>query len=60
MEWQDYLKEHRQRFVDELLAFIKIPSISAQTEYADDVYRTGEWLAKRLKNNFYSNKSTIL
>jgi acetylornithine deacetylase/succinyl-diaminopimelate desuccinylase-like protein len=49
MEWQDYLKEHRQRFIDELLAFIKIPSISAQTEYADDVYRAGEWFAQRLK-----------
>ena len=33
MEWQDYLKQHRQRFIDELLDFIKIPSISAQTEY---------------------------
>jgi acetylornithine deacetylase/succinyl-diaminopimelate desuccinylase-like protein len=55
MEWQDYLKEHRQRFIDELLAFIKIPSISAQSEYVDDVYQAGEWFTKRLKATGLNN-----
>jgi acetylornithine deacetylase/succinyl-diaminopimelate desuccinylase-like protein len=55
MEWQDYLKQHRQRFIDELLDFIKIPSISAQTEYVDDVYHAGEWFVDRLTSAGLNN-----
>lgn len=48
MEYQDYLTEHRDRFIDELVEFIKIPSISAQSEHEGDVYKAGEWVAERL------------
>ena len=32
-----------------LLEFVRIPSISAQPEYADDVARAAEWLGERLR-----------
>ena len=46
--WQNYLTEHRSRFLDELLDFLRIPSISALPEHAVDVQRAGEWVAERL------------
>jgi acetylornithine deacetylase/succinyl-diaminopimelate desuccinylase-like protein len=33
-----------------LLEFVRIPSISAQPEYADDVARAAEWLGERLRS----------
>ncbi len=36
-ELNQYLNEHKQRFLDELLALLRIPSISADPKYADDV-----------------------
>lgn len=47
--WQNYLTEHRSRFLDELLDFLRIPSISAIPEHAVDVQRAGEWVAERLR-----------
>lgn len=34
--WQTYLQDNQPRFLDELLAFIRIPSISALSEHAGD------------------------
>ncbi len=50
MDWQEYLNKHRDRFVGELMEFVKIPSISAQSQHKDDVLKAGEWVAERLKN----------
>jgi acetylornithine deacetylase/succinyl-diaminopimelate desuccinylase-like protein len=36
-ELNQYLNEHKQRFLDELLALLRIPSISADPKYTDDV-----------------------
>lgn len=47
-EWEKYLKENRERFTDELIAFLAIPSISALPEYTGEVQRAAEWVAKRL------------
>ena len=46
--WQGYLDEHQARFRDDLLAFIAIPSVSAQPEHAGDVRRAGQWVIDRL------------
>ena len=35
--WETYLEENRQRFLDELLDFLSIPSISALPEHKHDV-----------------------
>ncbi|UCH23640.1 MAG: dipeptidase [Deltaproteobacteria bacterium] len=47
--WQDYLKDRRSQYLEELLDFLRIPSISSLPEYADDVKRAGEWVAARLE-----------
>ena len=46
--YQNYLDTHRQRFLEELLEFLRIPSISALPERAEDVARAGDWVAQRL------------
>lgn len=47
--WQDYLKDNEARFLEELLDFLRIPSISALPEHAGDVRQAAEWVAKRLR-----------
>ena len=46
--YQTYLDSHKQRFLEELLEFLRIPSISALPERAEDVARAGDWVAQRL------------
>jgi acetylornithine deacetylase/succinyl-diaminopimelate desuccinylase-like protein len=48
MNWQEYLTENNPRFVEELLDFVRIPSVSADAAYADDVIRAAEWVKSRL------------
>ncbi len=48
MEWQQYLNAEQARFVQELLAFVRIPSVSAKPENIPDVVRAAEWVAARL------------
>jgi len=43
-----YLTDHQDRFVDELLDFLRIPSISALPAHAGDVARAAGWVAARL------------
>lgn len=46
---QNYIQANRQRFLDELLDFLRIPSISADSKYKDDVLRAANWLSDELK-----------
>lgn len=46
---QGYINENRQRFLDELLDFLRIPSVSADTKYKDDVLKAANWLSEELK-----------
>lgn len=48
MSWQTYLSNNRTRFIQELIDFISIPSISALPQHKDDVRRAAEWLKTRL------------
>jgi acetylornithine deacetylase/succinyl-diaminopimelate desuccinylase-like protein len=43
-----YARAHRQRFVDELCEFLRIPSVSAQPEHRQDVERAAHWLCQKL------------
>jgi len=45
---ETYLQENEPRYTDELLAFLRIPSVSALPERADDVRRAAQWVAGRL------------
>ncbi|WP_415951073.1 dipeptidase [Streptomyces sp. KLOTTS4A1] len=48
-EVREYITRHRAAFLDELADWLRIPSVSAQPEHADDVRRSAEWLAAKLK-----------
>ena len=47
--YQSYLDIHQPRFQDELLDFLRIPSVSALPAHKADVQRAGEWVAARLQ-----------
>ncbi len=46
---KDYQKEHKERFLNELLDLLRIPSISADPAYKKDVIKTAKEVAKALK-----------
>ena len=45
----DFINTHRDRYVEELKAFLAIPSISALPEHAADVKRCAEWSAEEMR-----------
>lgn len=49
MSYQSYLEASQPRFQEELLDFLRIPSISALPAHSADVQRAGEWVAERLR-----------
>ncbi|CAN5777634.1 dipeptidase [soil metagenome] len=46
--WEQYLSDHRQQHLDELLEFLRIPSVSSLPEHKDDMRRAAEWVADKL------------
>ncbi len=48
--WEAYLREQRQQFVDELMEFLRIPSISALPAHGPDVQRAARWVEARMKS----------
>jgi acetylornithine deacetylase/succinyl-diaminopimelate desuccinylase-like protein len=44
-----YLAENKQRFLDELFELLRLPSVSADAKYKNDVLATAENVAMRLK-----------
>ena len=44
-----YINAHKDRFLNELIELLKIPSISADSAYKKDVLKTAEVVAKQLK-----------
>jgi len=45
-----YIDANLSRFKEELLEFLRIPSVSARSEYRADVRRAAEWLAERMRD----------
>jgi acetylornithine deacetylase/succinyl-diaminopimelate desuccinylase-like protein len=45
----EYAHQNRDRFLNELIEVLKIPSISTDAEYNNEVLRTAEWMANHLK-----------
>ena len=46
---KEYIKEHEGRFLEELFALIRIPSISAKTEHKDDMQRCARYWQEHLQ-----------
>lgn len=46
--WKDYQEKNKERFLDELLQLLKIPSISAKSENKDDMLACAEAVKQRL------------
>lgn len=46
---RNYINENKDRFLDEILDFLKIPSISADSAYKKDVDRAADWLVKKFE-----------
>ena len=47
--WQNYLSENARRYLEELVSFLRIPSISSLPEHKNDVARAAGWVANRLQ-----------
>ena len=46
----NYLRTHRQRFVEELCAYLRFPSVSAQTAHTRDLRACADWLVEHCKS----------
>ncbi len=46
--WQDYLEKNKERFLNEMLDLLRIPSVSAKKEHKDDMIRCAEAVQKSL------------
>ncbi len=46
--WKDYEEKNKDRFLEELLELLRIPSISAKTEHKDDLIKCAEKVKQRL------------
>jgi len=54
-----YLTENKQRFLDELFDLIRIPSVSADSKFKDDVRRAAEFVRDRLSDAGLDNAEVI-
>lgn len=49
MNTSQYVNQHKERFIEELIELLKIPSISADKAYKDDVIKTSIAVQTALK-----------
>ncbi|WP_276168105.1 dipeptidase [Zobellia alginiliquefaciens] len=47
---QDYISKNKQRFIDELIQLLRIPSVSADSAFSQDVLDTSEAVKTALEN----------
>lgn len=45
---QNYINENKERFLEELLELLRIPSVSAQPEHKADMMSAAEWIKRNL------------
>ncbi len=48
MPTANYLEDNKTRFLDELMDLLRIPSVSADSAYQDDVLKTAEFIKQKL------------
>lgn len=47
--WQDYQSQHKDRFLNELLELLRIPSVSARSEHKEDMTKCADAVKNRLQ-----------
>jgi acetylornithine deacetylase/succinyl-diaminopimelate desuccinylase-like protein len=47
--WKEYQEQNKDRFLNELLELLRIPSISARSEHKDDMQQCAEMMKQRLQ-----------
>ena len=45
---KDYIENNKQRFIDELLDLLKIPSVSADSKFNDDMLKAADFVKQKL------------
>jgi acetylornithine deacetylase/succinyl-diaminopimelate desuccinylase-like protein len=40
--WKQYQDQHKERFLDEMMQLLRIPSVSAKSEHAEDMHKCAE------------------
>src|SRR5215203_143207 len=48
--WKDYQQKNKERFLEELLELLRIPSVSARSEHKDDMLRCAQAIQQKLKD----------
>src|ERR1044072_4035395 len=46
--WKDYQEKNKDRFLDELLELLRIPSVSANSDHKEDMRKCAEMVKQRL------------
>jgi acetylornithine deacetylase/succinyl-diaminopimelate desuccinylase-like protein len=54
-----YAQQHQEKFLSELIDFLKIPSISTRPDHADDVKTAAQWLATKMELAGLENVAVI-
>jgi len=49
-QMQDYIQQNKDRFINELIDLLKIPSVSADSKHKDDVKKAAEFVSQKLKD----------
>jgi len=57
--WETYLQDNGPRYQDQLLDFLRIPSISALPAHAPDVQQAAHWVADRLSSAGLENVQVL-
>ncbi len=48
LAWKEYQQQHKDRFLEELLQLLRIPSVSARTEHKEDMIKCADAVKQRL------------
>ena len=59
MEALEYARSHRDSFLKELEAFLRIPSVSTQDEHKSDIERAAAWLRDRMVKAGFSEAEVM-
>jgi acetylornithine deacetylase/succinyl-diaminopimelate desuccinylase-like protein len=55
----EYIESNKNKFLEELIEFLKIPSISSDTSYNSDIIKCADWLVEHLQKIGLKNSKII-